>query len=140
MCQAVVVHYTISYKSPIKKIAGWVVGFGRINPGVSVRVLDHPEVWADDSLSFNAKREKQSTLASTTTDSNGKFEFRHIPKGSYEVEFSQKQGWNELSVFVVVDPVGSSDQLCVQVSLEGGGGHGPAVEPCRPLVEHPAGR
>jgi hypothetical protein len=126
ICSAVVVHRTISYKSPIKRISGRVVGFGAVNPGVKVRVLDKLEVWADDSLSFTEKRKRQSTVASATPSSNGKFEFRGIPKGSYEVEFS-REGWNPLSVFVVVDPSGSSKQLCVEMSLAGGGGSGPSV-------------
>ena len=95
---------TISYKSPIKKISGRIVGFGTVNPDVKIQVLDKPDVWSDDSLSFDEKRKRQSTVASVSADSNGKFEFRDIPKGSYEVEFSGKEGWSPLSVFVVVDP------------------------------------
>jgi hypothetical protein len=87
VCSAVVVHETISYKSPIKKISGRIVGFGTVNPGVKIQVLDKPEVWSDDSLSFDGKRKRQSNVASITADSSGKFEFRDIPKGSYEVEF-----------------------------------------------------
>src|SRR5271165_2047863 len=130
-CSAAVQHQTISYKSPIRRISGRVIGFGRVNPGVKVQVLDKPEVWSDDSLSFDQKRKKQSIVASATTGSNGKFEFRGIPRGSYEVEFSNRQGWNVLSVFVVLDPSGSSQQLCVEMSLEGGGGSGPSVQPCQ---------
>ncbi len=128
---AVVQHQTISYKPPVKRIAGRVTGFGRVNPDVQVQVLDKPEVWSNDSLSFVEKRKKQSIVASATTDSSGKFEFHGIPRGCYEVEFSNRQGWNVLSVFVVVDPRGSSQKLCVEMSLEGGGGSGPSVQPCR---------
>jgi hypothetical protein len=130
VCSAVVVHETISYKSPIKKISGRIVGFGTVNPGVKIQVLDKPEVWSDDSLSFNEKRKKQSTVATVSADSNGQFEFRDIPKGSYEVEFSGKEGWNPLSVFLVVDPGGSSRRLCIEMSIEGVG-PAPSVQPCQ---------
>jgi len=130
---AVIQHQTISYKPPMKRIAGRVTGFGRVNPDVQVQVVDKPEVWSDDSLSFVEKRKKQSTIASATTDSSGKFEFHGIPRDSYEVQFSPGQagGWNVLSVFLVVDPRGSSQRLCVEMSLEGGGGTGPSVRPCQ---------
>jgi hypothetical protein len=131
ICSAVVVLKRITYKPPIKNISGRVVGFGRVNPGVKVQVMDNPEVWSDDSLSLDEKRRKQSIIASTVTSSNGKFEFRGISKGSYEVEFSNRQGWNVLSVFVVVDPRGTSKQLCVEMSLEGAGETGPSVQPCQ---------
>jgi hypothetical protein len=128
-CSAVVVHDTISYKSPIKKISGRVVGFGPVNPGVKVQVLDKPEVWSDHSINFDEKRKRQSTIASTATSASGHFEFRGLPKGSYEVEFSGREGWNPLSVFVVVDPHGSSQQLCVEMSIEGAGPK-PSVQSC----------
>jgi hypothetical protein len=112
----------ISYKSPIKRIAGRVVGFGGPRPDVKIQVLNHPEIRSDDSLSFNEQRKRQ-TLVASMTSSNGKFEFRGIPKGSYVVDFSSSPpgGWNPLSVFVVVDPKGSSDKLCVKLSLESQG-------------------
>ena len=90
-CYAAVQHQTISYKTPIKRIAGRVIGFGRVNPDMEVQVLDKPEVWSDDSLSLVEKRKKQSIVASATTDSSGKFEFHSIPRGSYEVQFSTGQ-------------------------------------------------
>ena len=100
VCSAAVVHQTILYKSPIQKISGRIVGFGTVNPGVKIQVLDKPEVWSNDSLSFNQKRKRQFIVASVRADSNGKFEIQDIP-GSYEIEFSGKTGWNPLSVFVI---------------------------------------
>jgi hypothetical protein len=117
-CVGVVTHETITYKSSIKKISGRVVGFGNVNPGTDVQLFDKPEVWADDSLTWNEKRKRQTEIASTVTNSNGKFEFRGVPRGAYEIQFS-KNGWNVLSVLVNVEPSGSSDQLCVQVSIDG---------------------
>jgi hypothetical protein len=85
-----------------------VVGFGNVNPGVNVQVFDKPEVWADDSLSLNEKRKRQTEIASTVTDSNGKFEFRGVPKGAYEIQFSNRNGLNVLSVSGQRRPIGFS--------------------------------
>jgi hypothetical protein len=130
ICVAVVTHETISYPASIKRISGSVVGYGNVNPGVKVEVFDKPEVWADDSLSLNEKRKRQKLIATSSTDSKGKFDFRGLPIGSYEVQFSNGNGgWNILSVLVNVNPAGSHDRLCVQLSLEGAGPK-PSVEAC----------
>jgi len=89
-----------------------------VNPGVKVELFDKPEVWADDSVSLNEKRKRQKLIATTSTDAKGKFDFRGVPKGAYEIRFSAA-GWNILSVLVSVDPAGSHDRLCMQLSLEG---------------------
>jgi hypothetical protein len=130
ICSAVLVWHDISYKAPIKRIAGRIVGFGAPRPDVKIQVLNHPEIRADDSLSWSEQRRRQ-TLVASMTSSIGKFEFRGIPKGSYVVDFSTSPpgGWNPLSVFVVVDPKGSSDKLCVELGLEATGSGG-SVEPC----------
>jgi hypothetical protein len=120
-CLAIIVHETATYKRPIKKIAGRVLGFGPVNQGVNVQVFDKPEVWSDKSLSFDEARKKQSIVASATASLSGKFGFSGIPKGSYEVQFSPPRGWNLLSVFVSVDPAGYSDRLCVELGREGAG-------------------
>jgi hypothetical protein len=120
VCVGVVTHETITYKTSIKKVSGRVVGYGDVNPGMDVQLFDKPEVWADDSLSWNEKRKRQTVIASTVTNSNGKFEFRGVRRGAYEIQFS-KNGWNILSVLVNVEPSGSSDRLCVQVSIDGWG-------------------
>ena len=130
VCVAVVTHETVTYKPAIKRIEGRVVGFGNVNPGVGIQVFDKPEVWADDSLSFNEKRKRQKEINSMAADCNGKFEFHHIPKGAYEVQFSNKNGWNVLSVLVVIEPSASREGLCVQMSLEGAG-QSPSVQACK---------
>ncbi len=114
----------------VRPVSGSVVGYGNVNPGVKVEVFDKPEVWADDSLSLNEKRKRQNLIATASTDSKGKFDFRGVRKGSYEVQFSTGNGgWNILSVLVNVDPAGSHDRFCVQLSLEGAGPK-PSVEAC----------
>jgi hypothetical protein len=138
VCDGVVVHETLTYKSAIRKVSGRVIGYGSVNPGVHIRVFDRPEVWSDDALSFAQKRQKQREIASTVTNSTGKFQFSHIPKGAYEVEFSTGDGgggWNVLSLFVVVDPSGSGDSLCVLMSMESQG-QKPSILVChKPISE-----
>ena len=100
ICFAVVTHESITYQTPFKRISGSVIGYGSVNPGVKVEAFDSPEVWADDSLSLSEKRKRQKMIAATSTDSKGRFDFREVPKGAYEVQFSgTKPGWNILSVF-----------------------------------------
>ena len=122
-CGGVVVHERFDYKPPIRKISGWVVGHGNWNSGVHVTLFDKPELWSEQSLSFNEMRQKQRQIAATITDDNGRFEFHHIPKGTYEAEFSMdvSGGWNILSAFIIVDPSGAREHLCVQMGLEGSG-------------------
>ena len=121
ICSAVVIHETTSYPTPLKRISGSVIGYGNLNPGVKVEVFDKPELWADDSLSFNEKRKRQKLIATTRTDAKGRFDIRRVPKGTYEVQFSTGYdgGWNILSVFAKIDPAGSRERLCVKVALEG---------------------
>src|SRR5690348_10800306 len=79
-CLAARIHDTTKFETTIKRVSGRVVGIGRVNRGVTVRVFDHPEVWSDDSLSVNEKRKRQLVIATTTTGLNGEFMFRHLPK------------------------------------------------------------
>ena len=120
-CSGVVIHESITYKSSVRRISGRVVGSGNVNPGVTVTIFDRPEVWADDSLSMNEKRKRQKEIASTVTDPTGKFDFRRVHKGAYEVQFSTGDGgWDILSVMVNVSPSGSHDRLCVQIAFREG--------------------
>jgi hypothetical protein len=130
ICLAVVTHETMNYSTPLKRISGSVIGYGNVNPGVKVELFDKPEVWADGSLSLNEKRKRQKLIATTSTDAKGKFDFRGVRRGAYEVQFSTGDGgWNILSVLVNVEPGGSSRPLCVQLSLEGAG-QKPSVASC----------
>ena len=95
ICAAVVTHETITYPTSLNRISGTVVGYGNSNPEVKVALFDKPEVWADDSLSLNEKRKRQKLIATASTDSKGRFRFRGVPKGSYEIQLSTGNGgWN----------------------------------------------
>jgi hypothetical protein len=91
ICIAAVIHETATYPTPVRRIFGSVIGHGNVNPGVTVEVFDKPEVWADDSLSLSEKRKRQQLIAKTSTDSKRRFDFRGLPKGAYEVQFSSGQ-------------------------------------------------
>jgi hypothetical protein len=126
ICSAVVIHENKTYRTPLKRISGSVVGYGNVNPGVMVEIFERPELWAESE-----KRKRQRLIARTATDANGRFDFRGVPKGAYEVQFSPfNGGWNVLSVLVTVNTSGSNDRLCVQLSLDGGAGPASSVETC----------
>jgi hypothetical protein len=46
---------------------------------------------------------KQKELAACVTAEDGKFCFRHLPPGKYELRASLNAGWNITHVYVVVD-------------------------------------
>jgi Carboxypeptidase regulatory-like domain len=66
-----------------------------------VEVFDKPDYlvsnrpWADKAL--------QKRLRSCVTSADGRFCFRVLPSGSYEVRVSKGQGWNVTHIYVVVD-------------------------------------
>jgi hypothetical protein len=55
---------------------------------VKIQVLDEPEVWSDDSLSFSEKRKRQSTVASVSADSNGNSSFETSRKAHHGIDKS----------------------------------------------------
>ena len=125
----VVVHDTSRYQTPIRRLSGKVIGFGDVNPDVRVEVYDNAQVWLDNSISVVEKRKQQSRIATTRTDKRGRFEFKGLPKGFYEVEFS-REGWDVLSVLLNVEPNGAAtDSLCVTLRIEGASGQN-SVEKC----------
>ncbi len=121
---AVVVHETVRYERPVREIRGRVTGFGQVMRVVYVDVYDNAQACLDHSLSPVEKRKRQTQIASVEADANGQFNIRHLPKGFYEVEFGNhgNGGYNIMSVLVNVDPKGTKDKLCVDLSLESAGG------------------
>lgn len=121
---AVVVHDTVEYERPVSAIRGRVTGFGQVVPILMVDVYNNAQVWLDNSLAPVEKRKRQTKVASVQPNTNGEFNVARLRKGFYEVEFGNRAngGYNILSVLVNVDPKGTKDSLCVDLSLEGGGG------------------
>ena len=89
---------------------------------VWVDVYDNARVSLDDSLPPVEQRKRQSKVASVEPNDKGEFSIKHLPKGFYEVEVGNHGmgGYHVLSVLVNVDPKGTNDKLCVDLSLEGG--------------------
>ena len=82
-CYAVVVHENNHIQIDRSgKYRARVTGFGIVDPGVAIGDADEPEVWSDDSLTYDEKRARQSTIASTTTNPKSEFTVHKIPNGS----------------------------------------------------------
>ena len=69
--------------------------------GALVEIFDKPDYlvnnkpWAD--------KPKQILLKNCVTAADGKFCFRGLPSGTYELRVSKDQGWNVTHVYIVVD-------------------------------------
>ena len=126
---AVVELDTFHYERPIRVLRGRVTGFGQVVPGFWVDVYEEAKVSPDNSVSGD-RTNQQNKVASAEPDGNGEFSVKDLPKGVYEVEFGNHGGggYDVLSVLVNVDPKGTNDRLCVNLSLEGGGGKSSVVK------------
>jgi hypothetical protein len=121
---AVIIQTTVRYELPVRAIRGRVTGpTGDVISVIWVDVYDNAQVCLDDSMPPVEKKKRQTKVASVEPNPNGEFSIKHLPKGFYEVEFGNHGmgGYNVLSVLVNVDPKGTKDRLCVNLSLEGGG-------------------
>jgi hypothetical protein len=127
---AVIVHDTVRYERPVRSIRGRVTGYGQVLPVFWVDVYDNAQVCLDGSMPPVEKRKKQTKVASVEPNEKGEFNIKHLPRGFYEVEFGNHGGggYNDLSVLVNVDPMGTNDKLCVDVSLESGLGQNTATK------------
>jgi hypothetical protein len=68
-----------------------------------VEIFDHPEYLLDQSSSFSRDHPEQKKLAACQTGADGKFCFRGLPPGKYEVRSSIDSGWDVTHVYVVLD-------------------------------------
>jgi hypothetical protein len=121
---AVVIHDTVRYEHPVRTIRGSVTSLGTVMRVVWVDVYDNAQVCLNDSLSPVEKRKRQTKIASVEPNDNGEFNIKHLPKGFYEVEFGNhgNGGYNILSVLIQIDPKGTKNRLCVNLSQESLGG------------------
>jgi hypothetical protein len=126
---AVVIHDTVHYEHSVRAIRGRVTSLGAVMRVVWVDVYDNAQVCLDDSLTQAEKRKRQTKIVSAEPNDNGEFKITHLPKGFYEVEFGNRGngGYNILSVLIQVDPKGTKDGLCVNLSQEGLGGQSTAT-------------
>jgi hypothetical protein len=68
-----------------------------------VEIFDHPDYLLDTSHSRSEGPPEQKRLAACRTAKDGKFCFRNLPPGKYELRSSMGSGWNVTHVYVVLD-------------------------------------
>ena len=120
---AAVVHEDVRYPATLRYVRGKIVQPSFRRRDVQIEVFDNGQLGMDHTLSLHNRRSRQTKVASVHPDEGGKFQFKGLSKGLYEVEFSfGNGGWNVLSVLVDVDPLaGKKEEFCVELSLEGSG-------------------
>ncbi len=83
-----------------------------------VEIFDHPEYLLDQSSSFKRDHPKQKRLAACRTGADGKFCFRNLPPGKYELRSSVNSGWDVTHVYVVLDKkAGQDNSLVVRMEV-----------------------
>lgn len=125
---AVVEHSLIEYKPPVSEIAGKVVGWGTAGSGVQIDIFRRSEVGSNSSPNLGQHHPPQDKVQTLHTGRDGQFKVRHLPKGTYEVQF-YKEGWDTLSINIRVDPSASATRLCVNLRISGATS-GASVEKC----------
>jgi len=76
---------------------------GNLLKDALVEVFDHPDYLLDSSHSRREGSPEQKRLAICRTAADGKFCFRNLPPGKYELRSSLGPGWNVTHVYVVLD-------------------------------------
>ena len=69
-----------------------------------VEVFDHPEHLLLSYPESVQNKKVQHRIAACVVGENGRFCFKNIPAGKYELRFSKDGGWNHTQVYVVVAP------------------------------------
>ena len=85
-----------------REVRGVVEAFvGETMEAALVEVFDKPEYLVSDKP-WNEKP-PQNRLRACVTSRDGKFCFKNLPDGVYELRVSRDQGWNVTHVYIVVD-------------------------------------
>jgi protocatechuate 3,4-dioxygenase beta subunit len=80
--------------------------FGEVNDGGNGQPLNNVLVEVFALRTKKAGDEEKKRILACTTDEKGRFCFRKLPAGKYEVFYSMDGGWKHTIVTVVVDPNG----------------------------------
>ena len=75
---------------------------GQILPDVLVEVYDKPEHLLLKYPESDEKKKVQRRLAACVVGADGKFCFRGLRPGKYELRFSKNGGWNHTQLYVVI--------------------------------------
>ena len=70
---------------------------GQVMPDVLVEVFDKPDYLLLSYPESERKRKEQKRLAGCVVSSDGRFCFRALPPGNYELRFSKDGGWKHTS-------------------------------------------
>jgi len=83
-----------------------------------VEVFDKPEYLLDRSIASANNRPKQTRLAACVTSADGKFCFRNLANGKYELRTSSRNGVNVTHDYVVIDrQSGEKKELSIEMTL-----------------------
>jgi len=83
-----------------------------------VEIFDKPEYLLDHSIASANDRPKQRRLAACVASADGKFCFRNLANGKYELRSSSGNGVNVTHVYVVIDrQSGEKKDLSVEMTL-----------------------
>jgi len=89
---------------PYRQLYGQVEGGAGALPGVLVEVFANPEYLLGDPLKFNTEKQNRRRIAACLTAEDGRFCFRELKPGKYELRASLGPGWDVTQVYVVLDP------------------------------------
>ena len=83
-----------------------------------VELFDNPEYLLDRSIASANNHPKQRRLAACMVSSDGKFRFRNLADGKYEIRSSSGNGVNVTHVYIVIDKQsGEKKDLVVEMTL-----------------------
>ena len=104
-------------KDLYRTLEGTVVAMGDRRPveGALVEVFDHAEYLLGENPL--AEHSEQKRVAACRTSTDGKFCFRELPPGKYELRSSLGSGWNVTHIYVVVAKKGQAKRIQVEMTL-----------------------
>jgi protocatechuate 3,4-dioxygenase beta subunit len=106
----------VPMKKNYRELRGTVqMSDGRLLENALVEIFDNANYLLQ---SGPLKQPRQTRLAECVTGPDGKFCFRHLPSGTYELRSSIDAGWNVTHVHVTVNkPSGASEEFAVVMTL-----------------------
>jgi protocatechuate 3,4-dioxygenase beta subunit len=100
----------VSKKHTVRELRGVVLDiYDEPLAGVDVAVFDNAG-WIQEGKTGSDV--EQRLMAATTTDANGRFNFKHLPAGKYEVRF-RLTAFNDIHFLVLVKPHGLRNKKLV---------------------------
>jgi hypothetical protein len=105
----------LEQKSTLKIVQGRVENVGKPLRGALVEVFE-----SDGHIlrGSGGERQEQKRLAACRTSGDGKFCFKNLPSGTYEVRSSIDSGWDVTHVVVTVDAKkGKNDKLRLSMNV-----------------------